>query len=48
LELTELTKLKEKMPEVAECLNNGMWNKKAEKALLNNYKKSSRGTKCDE
>ncbi|MHC4158350.1 MAG: alcohol dehydrogenase catalytic domain-containing protein [Planctomycetota bacterium] len=40
LKLTELPKLKEKMPEVAECLNNGMWSKKAEKALLNNYKKS--------
>ena len=40
LKLTELPKLKEKMPEVAEYLNNGMWSKKAEKALLNNYKKS--------
>jgi len=40
LELTELTELKEKMPEVAEYLNDGMWNKKAEEALLKTYKKS--------
>jgi len=39
LKLTELAKLKEKMPEVAECLNDGMWNKKAEEALLKRYKK---------
>jgi threonine dehydrogenase-like Zn-dependent dehydrogenase len=40
LELTELAKLKEKMPEVAECLSDGTWNKKAEEALLKKYKKS--------
>ena len=40
LELTELARLKGKMPEVAECLNDGMWNKKAEEALLKRYKKS--------
>jgi len=40
LELTELAKLKEKMPEVAECLSDGMWNKEAEEALLKMYKKS--------
>ncbi len=40
LELTELAKLKEQMPQVAECLNDGMWNKKAEQALLKMYKKS--------
>ena len=40
LKLTDVAKLKEKMPEVAECLNNGMWNKKAEEALLKRYKKS--------
>ena len=34
LELTDVSKLKEKMPEVAECLNNGMWNKKAEETLF--------------
>jgi hypothetical protein len=40
LELTELAKLKEKMPKVAEWLKDGMWNKKAEEALLKTYKKS--------
>jgi len=40
LELTELRNLKEKMPEVAECLNDGMWDKKAEQALLEKYRKS--------
>jgi len=40
LELTELAKLEEKMPEVARCLKDGMWNKKAEEALLKKYKKS--------
>lgn len=38
LELTELAKLKEKMPEVAECLNNGLWTKKAEEKLLESFK----------
>jgi hypothetical protein len=40
LELTDLAKLKEQMPQVAECLNNRMWSKKAEQALLKMYKKS--------
>ena len=40
LKLTEVAKLKEKMPEVAECLNDGIWNKKAEEALLKTYKRS--------
>jgi threonine dehydrogenase-like Zn-dependent dehydrogenase len=39
LRLTELAKLKEKMPEVAEYLSDGTWNKKAEEALLKKYKK---------
>ena len=37
LELTQLAKLKENMPEVAKCLNNGIWSKKAEEALLTMY-----------
>ncbi|UCF44252.1 MAG: alcohol dehydrogenase catalytic domain-containing protein [Planctomycetota bacterium] len=41
--LTELTKLGEKMPEVAECLSDGVWNKKAEDALLKIYQKSQSG-----
>ena len=40
LELTELAKLKEEMPEVAECLSDGTWNKKAEEVLLRAYGKS--------
>ena len=40
LELTELTKLKEKIPEVAKYLNDRIWNKKAEEVLLKKYKKS--------
>ncbi len=40
LELIELAKLKEKMPEVAGYLKDGVWNKKAEEALLKKYKKS--------
>jgi len=39
LELTELARLKEKMSEVAEYLNDRIWNKKAEEALLKKYKK---------
>ena len=39
LGLTELANLKDKMPELAECLSDGMWNKKAEKALLKRYEK---------
>jgi threonine dehydrogenase-like Zn-dependent dehydrogenase len=37
LGLTELAKLKEKMPEVAERLNNGLWTKQAEQKLLDKY-----------
>jgi len=40
LELTELTKLKEKIPKVAKYLNDRIWNKKAEEVLLKKYKKS--------
>jgi len=39
LGLTKLAKLKEKIPEVGECLTNGIWNKKAEDALLEAYGK---------
>jgi len=37
LELIRLEELDEKMPEVAECLNNCLWNKQAEEALLRRY-----------
>jgi threonine dehydrogenase-like Zn-dependent dehydrogenase len=37
LALTPLAKLKEKMPQVAECLNNGLWTKQAEKKLLESF-----------
>jgi threonine dehydrogenase-like Zn-dependent dehydrogenase len=37
LGLTPLAKLKEKMPQVAECLNNGLWTKQAEKKLLESF-----------
>lgn len=37
LGLTKLAKLKEKIPEVAKCLNNGLWTKQAEKKLLENF-----------
>jgi hypothetical protein len=37
LGLLTLGELAEKMPDVAECLNNGLWTKKAEKKLLENY-----------
>lgn len=39
LGLTELANLKDEIPEVAECLSDRMWNKKAEKALLKRYEK---------
>jgi len=39
LELTDLAKMKEKMPQVADCLSDGMWNKRAEQALLKRYEK---------
>jgi len=37
LGLIELNKLDEKMPEVAACLNNGLWTKQAEQRLLQKY-----------
>jgi threonine dehydrogenase-like Zn-dependent dehydrogenase len=40
LGLVRLDKLNEKMPKVAECLNNGLWNNAAEKKLLETYQKS--------
>ena len=40
LGLTRLEEMREKMPEVARCLNNGMWNKKAEETLLKIYEKT--------
>ncbi len=38
--LVELGRLAETMPEVAGCLKNGLWNKKAEDALLARYGKT--------
>ena len=38
LGLTRLEKLQEKMPQVAECLNNGLWTKQAEEKLLASFK----------
>jgi hypothetical protein len=40
LGLTRLEEMHEKMPEVARCLSNGMWNKKAEETLLKKYTQS--------
>ena len=37
LGLVTLEELEEKMPEVAECLNNGLWTKEAEEKLLGMY-----------
>jgi len=37
LGLTELGQLRADLPDVAECLSDGMWNKKAEEALLASY-----------
>ena len=37
LGLVRLEELKEKMPDVAECLNNGLWTKQAELKLLEKY-----------
>ena len=37
LGLTELAKLKEKMPQVAERLSNGLWTRQAEQKLLDKY-----------
>ncbi len=39
LGLTELGQLRADLPDVAECLSDGMWNKKAEEALLRMYDK---------
>lgn len=38
LALTPLTKLTEKMPDVAACLNNGFWTLQAEQKLLESYR----------
>jgi len=38
LELTLLEELSEKMPDVANYLNNGLWTKQAEQKLLDKYK----------
>jgi threonine dehydrogenase-like Zn-dependent dehydrogenase len=40
LPLMPLDKMSEKMPQVAECLNDGLWTKKAEQKLLELYKNS--------
>ncbi|MBA7688328.1 hypothetical protein ES703_96807 [subsurface metagenome] len=40
LGLVSLKELSKKMPEVAECLNNGLWTKKAEEKLLEIYQDS--------
>jgi threonine dehydrogenase-like Zn-dependent dehydrogenase len=37
LELVTLEEMNEKMPEVAQCLNDGLWTKQAEKKLLEMY-----------
>jgi len=37
LALVTLQEMSEKMPDVAECLNNGLWTKQAEQKLLENY-----------
>jgi threonine dehydrogenase-like Zn-dependent dehydrogenase len=37
LALTPLAKLKEKMPHIAQCLNNGVWTKQAEMKLLESF-----------
>jgi threonine dehydrogenase-like Zn-dependent dehydrogenase len=37
LALTPLAELKEKLPHVAACLNNGCWTKRAEQKLLDNF-----------
>jgi threonine dehydrogenase-like Zn-dependent dehydrogenase len=40
LGLMQLEEINERMPEVAQCLDNGMWNKKAEETLLKIYEKT--------
>jgi threonine dehydrogenase-like Zn-dependent dehydrogenase len=43
LPLTPLTKLGDKMPEVAACLNNGLWTAQAEQKLLERYAVNTNG-----
>ncbi len=38
LGLVTLEEMKQRMPEVAQCLNNGLWTKQAEQKLLEKYK----------
>ena len=38
LGLVPLSRMKQQMPDVAECLNNGLWTKQAEQKLLEKYK----------
>jgi len=38
LGLVPLSEMKQKMPDVAECLNSGLWTKQAEQKLLDEYK----------
>jgi threonine dehydrogenase-like Zn-dependent dehydrogenase len=38
LGLVTLSEMKQKMPDVAECLNDGLWTKQAERKLLEKYK----------
>jgi threonine dehydrogenase-like Zn-dependent dehydrogenase len=40
LPLVTLDEMNEKMPQVAECLNDGLWTKQAEQKLLERYKNS--------
>ncbi len=40
LELATLEELSEKMPQVADCLSNGLWTKQAEDKLLEIYQNS--------
>ena len=40
LGLTELANLREEMPEVDECLSEGMWTRQAERKLLEGYQKA--------
>jgi threonine dehydrogenase-like Zn-dependent dehydrogenase len=38
LELVRLEEMEQRMPEVAQCLNNGIWTKQAEQKLLEKYR----------
>jgi hypothetical protein len=42
LNLTTLEEMGEKLPQVVQCLNNGVWTNEAEKVLLEKYTKSQR------